>query len=604
MYGYDMNSRMVWGFDETYGTTVSGNDYVAGWQFDYDAEGRLTDELLYTTGTAAGHALGERSVKYDKAGRRTAQRFLSANQPGHLNLDTTQTYTYDATKKWLTQIQRGSSATEKANYEYDPDDGRLTKITYGNAARTEYVYYSAGALSKISHFANGGTLFASVVYDYDLAGNVTKATLDDALANPGDAVITYGYDNLHRLVREDCAPQGSSRQAYRYCYQYDAVGNRTAMYYWNGSTTTTTTYEYSARNELTKTTVGGNDTLLNYDLRGNLTKKGTTEYYWSSSDRLTKVYDGSKTVEYKYDLLGRRVAKRISSGDWKWYFYDGLQVMAEGTTTSSRLSYTNSPSVIGGIITRGDGSTTYTYHFDRLGNVMAVTDTSGNAYAVYTMEAFGNVLEKGASTGYSSEHAADPQPYHLTTKEYDPDIALYYFKARWYDSHSGRFLSRARMPVFVEHPYALCDNSPTYFVDPAGLFKLKERNKPDTCCAADDIGKQADAIRERLGVVNGYLTQEGTPQSGTGVAVTDCYYAWCGLGDRTAEIRWISPWPKEESCLNFCGREHEMVHAEQCRKMGPAAYKGQMMSDSWVLDKPAYEAEKACLERLLNSLKK
>jgi len=114
---------MVWGFDETYGTTVSGNDYVAGWQFDYDAEGRLTDELLYTTGTAAGYVLGQRSVKYDKAGRRTAQRFVSANQPGHLNLDTTQTYTYDATKKWLTQIQRGSSATEKAQYEYDENDG-------------------------------------------------------------------------------------------------------------------------------------------------------------------------------------------------------------------------------------------------------------------------------------------------------------------------------------------------------------------------------------------------------------------------------------------------------------------------------------------------
>jgi hypothetical protein len=39
---------------------------------------------------------------------------VSANQPGHPALDTTQTYSYDPTKKWLTQIQRGSSATEKA----------------------------------------------------------------------------------------------------------------------------------------------------------------------------------------------------------------------------------------------------------------------------------------------------------------------------------------------------------------------------------------------------------------------------------------------------------------------------------------------------------
>jgi hypothetical protein len=92
---------------------------------------RLTDELLYTTGTAAGYVLGERSVKYDKAGRRTSQRFVSANQPGHLNLDTTQTYSYDSTKKWLTQIQRGSSATEKAQCERDKATGRATKMSYG-----------------------------------------------------------------------------------------------------------------------------------------------------------------------------------------------------------------------------------------------------------------------------------------------------------------------------------------------------------------------------------------------------------------------------------------------------------------------------------------
>jgi len=57
------------------------------------------------------------------------------------------------------------------------------------------------------------------------------------------------------------------------------------------------------------------------------------------------------------------------------------------------------------------------------------------------MDAFGNVLEKGTSTGYSAEHQSDPQPYHLTTREYDPDIGLYYFSARWYDPTFGRFIS-------------------------------------------------------------------------------------------------------------------------------------------------------------------
>ena len=58
------------------------------------------------------------------------------------------------------------------------------------------------------------------------------------------------------------------------------------------------------------------------------------------------------------------------------------------------MFYTLRPGAIGGIL---------------FGNVMAVTDVNGKPYAEYTMDAFGNVLEKGMSTGYYKEHATDPQ---------------------------------------------------------------------------------------------------------------------------------------------------------------------------------------------------
>ena len=418
-------------------------------------------------------------LKYDAAGRRTKQSFKSQSErTGYLALDAHQTYTYDSTKQWLNGIQHVGSNLEKANYEYDGSDGQLTRVTYGNGARTEYTYYSAGELSKISHYSNGGTLFASVAYEYDLASNVTKATLADNLTYKGDATVTYQYDDLHRLTREYCTPgNNSARREYGYDYGYDAVGNRTKMVFHDGpSTQITTTYDHSPRNELTKMTVGGNDTLLSYDLRGNLTKKGTTEYYWSSGDKLTKVYDGSKSVEYKYDLMGRRVAKRVDSGPWRWYFYDGLQVIAEGTSTTSRLSYTNTGGAIGGIVSRGDGATTHTYHFDRLGNVVAITDSNGAPYAVYTMEAFGNLLEKGTSSGYSSEHQTDPQPYHLTTKEYDPDSQLYFLNARWYDATTGRFVSKDIL--LAKNAYEYARSNPLHFLDPDGHSPVIAETKP------------------------------------------------------------------------------------------------------------------------------
>jgi RHS repeat-associated protein len=220
-----------------------------------------------------------------------------------------------------------------------------------------------------------------------------------------------------------------------------------------------------------------------YDPRGNLTKKGSVEYYWSSPDQLTKVVNGNTTTEFKYDLLGRRVAKRVNGGDWWWYFYDGLKVLAEGSATNNRVFYTLGEGAVGGILYRDKGGIKYSYHYDRLGNVMAVTDKDGKPYAEYTMDAFGNILEKGTSTGYYNEHATDPQPYHLTTKEYDPDVGLYYFNARWYDPATGRFVSRSLVTSHWEHSYSYVESSAPNAVDPIGLVKIPASVKHWLCRA-------------------------------------------------------------------------------------------------------------------------
>jgi RHS repeat-associated protein len=232
---------------------------------------------------------------------------------------------------------------------------------------------------------------------------------------------------------------------------------------------------------LTKTYQDASDTTttFSYDLRGNLTKRGGTEYYWDSQDHMTKVYDGWNTVQYKYDLMGRRVAKKKNSGNWRWYFYDGLKVIVEGNATNGKFYYTNSPAVIGGIIT--DGSSWF--HYDRLGNVVAQTGSDGVPTAMYTMDAFGNVLQKGDSYyGYLPDSASNGG-YHFTTKEYDADSLLYYFNAGWYDAGTGRFVSK---DILVrKNAYEYARSNPVRFLDPDGHSVVIAETKPTDgglCC--------------------------------------------------------------------------------------------------------------------------
>jgi len=179
---------------------------------------------------------------------------VSENRTGYLNLDTTQTYSYYSTHKQLSRIARTSYAAQKVDYAYD--DGRLTTATYGNGTYTQYSYYASGALSRIAHKRSTGFLINAQTYEYDKAGNVTKLRLDDdyTLYNgSGDAYIEYVYDNCHRLTRENCVPDGgSSRFAFDYKYEYDAVGNMTRRIQTNPwYTNREERMLYSPRNELT-----------------------------------------------------------------------------------------------------------------------------------------------------------------------------------------------------------------------------------------------------------------------------------------------------------------------------------------------------------------
>ena len=112
---------------------------------------------------------------------------------------------------------------------------------------------------------------------------------------------------------------------------------------------------------------------------------------------------------------------------------------------------------------RRDGQS-YFYHTDVLGSVAALTDDHGQVAATYDYDAF------GALTG---GHHAVSNPFTFTAREWEPGIALYYYRSRYYDPSLGRFLTPD--PVLADplnplsfNPYAYVLNNPLRYIDPLG----------------------------------------------------------------------------------------------------------------------------------------
>ena len=77
------------------------------------------------------------------------------------------------------------------------------------------------------------------------------------------------------------------------------------------------------------------------------------------------------------------------------------------------------------------GATSY-FHADGLGSVTSLSNAAGSIANTYTYDSFGKLT---ASTG------SLVNPFQYTARESDTETGLYYYRARYYDPSSGRFIS-------------------------------------------------------------------------------------------------------------------------------------------------------------------
>jgi RHS repeat-associated protein len=222
-------------------------------------------------------------------------------------------------------------------------------------------------------------------------------------------------------------------------------------------------YNYNSSNELTSTPSGS----YTYDNNGNtLTDPSGKSYTWDFENRLTQVVvPGTGTVTFKYDPFGRRVQKSGPSGTVN-YLYDGENLLEEIDQIGNLLARYTQVNQMDEVLAELRSSTSSYYQGDGLGTVTALSNSTGALANTYTYSSFGKPITSTGTLVNSLRY---------TGREWDSETGFYYYRARYYDSEGGRFLSEdpIRLNSGTVNFYGYADDDPINEIDPSGLARIR-----------------------------------------------------------------------------------------------------------------------------------
>ena len=187
-----------------------------------------------------------------------------------------------------------------------------------------------------------------------------------------------------------------------------------------------------------------------------------TTYTWDAQDQLVQInFPNSTTATYKYDGFGRRIEKNVN-GTITRYIYDGEDILLEYDGTNTFVArYNHGDQVDQPLAVQRAGVGFFYYQADHQGSIRNLTDSSGTIANSYVYDSYGRTLTLSESI---------VQPFTYTGRELDPESGLYYYRARYYDSQAGRFLSEDPIGFAGgdQNVYRYVRSSPINFKDPNG----------------------------------------------------------------------------------------------------------------------------------------
>ena len=301
-----------------------------------------------------------------------------------------------------------------------------------------------------------------------------------SVAELSGRTVAYAYDSLYRLTTETVTADPHNKNGVA-SYTYDAVGNE------NASSATLPpaggiSYTYDADDRLSSDQYDSNgNTILSggvsdtYDFENHLIEKGAvTVVYDADGNRVSETVAGT-TTNYLVDTINptgyAQVVDELQSGTVTRTYAYGLERIDE----NQKLSGTWTPNF---------------YGCDGHGSVRQLTSTAGAVTDSYDYDAFGNLINSTGST---------PNNYLFAGEQYDPALNLYYNRARYLNTTTGRFWSMDtnegddQSPISL-HKYLYASGNPVNRMDPSGHQDIIEEVGAE---AVDSVLEEQSAIEEQ-----------------------------------------------------------------------------------------------------------
>lgn len=498
-YDYDENGNLVsvtdpksqattWTYNDLDLVTSISNPLGNRKQYEYNSDGTLKSET-----NPKGEQL---NFTYDEN-----LRLIGISGP-----DITSSIQYDANGNIISATSNGKSLI----FHYDPLDrvidytdfyGNTVSYTYDANSNIKAIEYQSGKTVSYMYDANNRLRNVSVWNGISISYAYRADGQLESISYPNGVQANYYYDEADRLIGISITKSNGDIIA-KYNYTLDEIGNITSV-----DATEPLNYpilqeknitlSYDAANRLQS---AGSDSYV-FDANGNLERQSgfqNLQFTFNSENLLTAI-SGDASATYVYDLFGhRRSATR--NGVTRKYALDINGPMSRVLYDVDKNNNVINYYIYGlGLVARikPDGSTEY-YHYNNIGNVVAMTDQNQNVTHKYLYDPFGEVISK---------EETDDNPFKFVGQYgvMDEGNGLYFMRARYYDPEVGRFISED--PIWDWNLYAYAEINPIINFDPKGDYWLRYDSKLYEVATGVQIGAQI--IKDASELAASYLSPWG-----------------------------------------------------------------------------------------------